>query len=97
MWALGLISPNYVLEPMSPMETLPLISQKFLLQSVVDAQWLAYQLQMYYASESDRREEILKTFNRFPDKFDHMSVINELNAEIQSGTLGGSSDDSHKP
>lgn len=65
--------------------------------SVVDAQWLAYQLQMYYASESDRREEILKTFNRFPDKFDHMSVINELNAEIQSGTLAGSNDDSHKP
>lgn len=82
---------------MSPMETLSLISQKFLLQSVVDAQWLAYQLQMYYASESDRREEILKTFNRFPDKFDHMSVINELNAEIQNGTLAGSSDDSHKP
>ncbi|CAH3026387.1 unnamed protein product [Porites evermanni] len=57
--------------------------------SVLDAQWLAYQVQMYYASESSHREEILKTFNVFPDKFDHMTVVNELSAEIESGVLKG--------
>ena len=61
----------------------------FLIQSVLDAQWLAYQVQMYYASESDRREEILKTFNIFPDKFDHMTVVRELNSEIESGVTIG--------
>lgn len=60
-----------------------------LFQSVLDAQWLAYQVQMYYASESSQREEILKTFNVFPDKFDHMTVVNELSAEIESGVLKG--------
>ena len=59
-------------------------------QSVLDAQWLAYQVQMYYASESDRREEILKTFNIFPEKFDHMTVVTELNAEIESGVVTAS-------
>lgn len=61
----------------------------FLIQSVLDAQWLAYQVQMYYASESDRREDILKTFNIFPDKFDHMTVVRELNSEIESGVTIG--------
>ncbi|XP_068677079.1 ATP synthase mitochondrial F1 complex assembly factor 1-like isoform X2 [Montipora foliosa] len=65
--------------------------------SVLDAQWLAYQVQMFYASENNSREEILKTFNQSPDKFDHMSVINELSAEIQNGVLQGSNNDSHKP
>ena len=59
-------------------------------QSVLDAQWLAYQVQMYYASESDRREEILKTFNTFQEKFDHMTVVEELNAEIESGVVTAS-------
>ncbi|KAL9951023.1 hypothetical protein ACROYT_G043613 [Oculina patagonica] len=58
--------------------------------SVLDAQWLAYQVQMYYASEGDRREEILKTFNIFPEKFDHMTVVKELNAEIESGVMTAS-------
>lgn len=65
--------------------------------SVLDAQWLAYQVQMYYATDNDHREEILKTFNRFPDKFDHMSVIQELNAEIESGVLTGSNTYSNEP
>ena len=60
------------------------------LQSVLDAQWLAYQVQMYYASESDRREEILKTFNIFPENFDHMTVVKKLNAEIESGVVTAS-------
>ena len=60
-----------------------------LFQSVLDAQWLAYQVQMFYASESSHREEILKTLNVFPDKFDHMTVVNELSAEIESGVLKG--------
>ena len=63
------------------------------LQSVLDAQWLTYQadqVQMYYASESDRRKEILKTFNIFPEKFDHMTVVKESNAEIQSGVVTAS-------
>ena len=51
---------------------------------------MAYQVQMYYASESNRREEILKTFNVFPEKFDHMIVVKELNAEIDSGVVTGS-------
>ena len=62
------------------------------LQSVLYAQWLGYQVQMYYASESDRREEILKTFNIFPEKFDHMTVVKELNAEIESGVVTASVD-----
>lgn len=56
---------------------------------MLEAQWLAYQVQMYYASEGDRREEILKTFNIHPDNFDHMTVVQELNAEIESGVMTG--------
>jgi len=48
---------------------------------------------MYYASDSNRREEILKTFNIFPDKFDHMAVVHELNAEIESGVVMGTNKD----
>ena len=57
---------------------------------MLDAQWLAYQVQMYYASQGDHREEILKTFNVFPEKFDHMTMVKELNSEIESGVLTGS-------
>ena len=57
---------------------------------MLDAQWLAYQVPMYYASESDRKEEILKTFDIFREKFDHMTVVKELNAEIESGVVTAS-------
>lgn len=63
----------------------------------MDAQWLAYQVQMYYASENNHREELLKTFNRFPDKFDHMSVVHELNDEIESGVSKASNKDLSEP
>ncbi|EDO44321.1 predicted protein, partial [Nematostella vectensis] len=55
--------------------------------SVVDAQWLAYQIQMYYASDSAERESLLHTFNIEPNKFDHMSVVEQLNNEIASGAI----------
>ena len=60
------------------------------LQRVLDAQWLAYQVQMYYASQGDHREAILKTFNVFPEKFDHMTVVKELNSKMESSVLTGS-------
>ena len=59
----------------------------FLIQSVLDAQWLAYQVQMYYASESDRREEILKTFNILI----YSSHAYQINAQAQNFRLSGCS------
>lgn len=55
--------------------------------TVLDAQWLTYQVQMYYASRGDRRKEILKTFNSFSEKFDHMTRVKELKSEIESRVL----------
>ena len=45
---------------------------------------------MYYASKGDHKEEILKIFNFFLKKFDHMTVAKELNSETKSGVLTGS-------
>ena len=60
------------------------------LQSVLDTQSLAYQVQIHYASKGDHREDILKIFNVFPEKFDHMTVAKELNSETENGVLTGS-------
>ena len=60
------------------------------LQSALDAQWLAHKVQMYFTSQDDHREKFLKTVHVFPDKFDHVTVVKELNSETESGVLTGS-------
>ena len=42
---------------------------------------------MYYASNSAEKEELLRVFNKEPEKFDHMSVIKLLEGEIASGAV----------
>lgn len=54
---------------------------------MTDAQWLGYQIQMYYTSASAAKEDLLRIFNNEPDKFDHMSVIKLLENEIASGAI----------
>lgn len=56
-----------------------------LFQSVIDAQWLGTQIQMYYASDNPNRLHLLRQFNKEPEKFDHMGVIEQLDNEITSG------------
>lgn len=59
----------------------------YFFQSVIDAQWLGTQVQMYYASENPERLRLLRLFNQEPEKFDHISVIDQLDQEMSSGAF----------
>ncbi|XP_022105488.1 ATP synthase mitochondrial F1 complex assembly factor 1-like isoform X2 [Acanthaster planci] len=48
------------------------------LLSVQDAQFLANQLQLYYATDNSDRLKLLRTFNHHQDEFKHMDVITML-------------------
>lgn len=54
---------------------------------MTDAQWLGYQVQMYYASDNAAKEDLLRMFNKEPNNFDHMNVIKLLESEIASGAI----------
>lgn len=43
-----------------------------------EAQCLANQLQLYYLQNNPRKQEILETFTKTPERFKHMDVIKEL-------------------
>lgn len=43
-----------------------------------EAQCLANQLQLYYTQSHPRKLEILETFTKTPEKFQHADVIKEL-------------------
>ncbi|XP_013790489.1 ATP synthase mitochondrial F1 complex assembly factor 1-like [Limulus polyphemus] len=45
---------------------------------IEEAQCLVHQFQLYYGQEHGERHEILKTFNKDPNKFSHMDVIKEF-------------------
>ncbi|XP_077865592.1 ATP synthase mitochondrial F1 complex assembly factor 1-like, partial [Saccoglossus kowalevskii] len=45
---------------------------------VQEAQFLANQLQMYYGSDSVTKQQLLETFTKQPDKFNHMDLIKEM-------------------
>ena len=55
-------------------------------QSILDAQFLAYQVQMFYSSDKKQRENLLYAFNREPNTFDHMDIIREISSEVSTGT-----------
>ena len=44
----------------------------------MEAQCLAQQLQMFYATADEERFNLVKTFNREPDKFKYMDLIKEI-------------------
>jgi len=46
--------------------------------SVLDAQFLANNLQLYYAENNPRRLKLLETFNRKPDEFKYMDLVAEI-------------------
>ncbi len=53
-------------------------------QSTLEAQFLANQLQLYYASNNVDRYAQVRTFNHDPDDFDHRALIDQLeNSGIQ--------------
>lgn len=47
-------------------------------QTVQEAQLLANQLQLYYATEDKERTDLLETFNTRPAEFKHMEVVRLL-------------------
>ncbi|XP_033115559.1 ATP synthase mitochondrial F1 complex assembly factor 1-like [Anneissia japonica] len=51
--------------------------------SVTDAQFLANQMQLYYAHHDKERFDLLKIFNQQPQHFKHMDVIAQLNRGIE--------------
>ncbi|XP_033636203.1 ATP synthase mitochondrial F1 complex assembly factor 1-like isoform X1 [Asterias rubens] len=48
------------------------------LVSVQDAQFLANELQLYYATDNAERQQLLKTFNHNQEQFKHTDVIEQL-------------------
>lgn len=50
----------------------------FTLQNVPEAQCLASQVQLFYATDRQETYSLLETFNHQPDQFKYMSVITEL-------------------
>ena len=51
--------------------------------------FVANLIQLYYGTEDDLKLSLLKTFNTNPDKFDHMSVINEMQRSTVQTPLDG--------
>ena len=47
-------------------------------QSVQDTQFLANELQLYYATDNAERQQLLKTFNHNQEQFKHTDVIEQL-------------------
>ena len=54
------------------------ISLLVYIQSAIEAQYLANQVQLYYASKDSSRHELLEKFNLYPDKFDYTKVFELL-------------------
>ncbi len=48
--------------------------------SILEAQCLAQQLQIFYATSDEERFQLVHTFNKEPDKFKYMDVIKEVEA-----------------
>lgn len=40
--------------------------------------FVANLIQLYYGTDDDSKLSLLKTFNHYPDQFNHMSVIEEM-------------------
>ena len=45
------------------------------LQSVLEAQFLANQIQLYYATGNKERHSLLQQFNHKPDTFDYNKLL----------------------
>ena len=48
--------------------------------SILEAQCITQQLQMFYATSDEERFNMVHTFNKAPDKFSYMDVIREIEA-----------------
>jgi len=46
--------------------------------NLMEAQFLAQLQQLFYANPTERRVELLRNFNHFPDSFKHMDVVKEV-------------------
>ena len=53
-------------------------------QSVIDAQFLANQVQLYYASEDDSSQLLVAQFNAQPDRFDYTKLFEHLQTSVHS-------------
>ena len=54
------------------------------LQTTLEAQFLANQLQLYYASKDQERYSLVRQFNHSPQDFDYSTIIAQLqNSGIQ--------------
>ncbi len=49
------------------------------LQSVLEAQYLANQVQLFYASDDVERYALVRQFNHDPQNFDYQKLIEQLN------------------
>ena len=50
----------------------------------MDAQFLANQVQLYYASEDDSRQRLVTQFNSQPDAFDYTKLFEHLQTSLHS-------------
>ena len=58
-------------------------TSNFFLQTTVEAQFLANQVQLYYASRDQERYSLVHQFNHSPKDFDYSKIIMQLqNSEI---------------
>ena len=47
-------------------------------QAPHEAMFIANLIQLYYGTDDEKKLSLLKTFNKNPDQFNHMSVIEEM-------------------
>lgn len=49
-----------------------------LIQNAIEAQCLVNQIVLYFAQPSERKLQLLERFNKEPDTFQHMELVQEL-------------------
>lgn len=54
------------------------------MMSVIDAQFLANQVQLYYASEGDSSQLLVAQFNAQPDRFNYTKLFEHLQTSVHS-------------
>ena len=59
----------------------------FIIQTPLEAQYLANQAQLYYNSGNSERYALLRQFNHEPDTFDHRKLVEQLsNSSIETAS-----------
>ncbi len=60
----------------------------FTCQTVQEAQCLANEVELYYASPTESRMRLLRAFTESPADFKHMDLVNEMESVSLAGATG---------